>query len=39
MYIKYIIYIYRSLNNNKIKDLPDELFKLPNLEILYVHFK
>ena len=28
------IHLYRYLNNNKIKNLPDELFKLPNLDTL-----
>ena len=26
--------IYRRLNNNKIKNIPKELFKLSNLELL-----
>ena len=28
------INLYRYFNNNKIKNLPDELFKLSNLEEL-----
>jgi len=30
----YEINLYRRLYNNKIKTLPDELLKLPNLEEL-----
>jgi len=33
-YYYYIIIIYRYINNNKIKNLPNELFKLSELEEL-----
>jgi len=32
----YSLNIYRSLSNNKIKELPNELFNIPNLTKLYI---
>ena len=34
MHFFYIWYMFRYIYENKIKELPNELFKLPNLKIL-----
>jgi len=38
IYIKYL-YLYRNIQGNKIENIPDELYRLPNLDNLRYIFK